>query len=219
LAATLAWLWEGEPKPHAVQVPVGRDVVLPVGARGRRSHSWWATWVLVAVDATIALSLLFAHLHVSMRAQVCPPPGASLPAWQGVLIGVLLWAVGSAAIALAQRSRLAPTRRSRWTLTLQLAFAMSAVIAAFGAIALGHAGLQPRAQAWSATVAALLAYQALHVVVLALMAAVVIARLWARRLLPECRASLDNTALLWHASALQAVLVTLVVQALPAWLS
>jgi len=47
-------------------------------------------------------------------------------------------------------------------------------------------------------VAALLAWQGFHAAVLLLMGLYVCARSWRGRLLPEARASLDNTALLWH---------------------
>ena len=75
--------------------------------------------------------------------------------------------------------------------------------------------LQPVANAWSATVAALVAYQGLHVAVLVVMAAYLIARAWSERLAPDSRATLDNVVLLWHYSAAQGIVITLLVQWLP----
>ena len=85
----------------------------------------------------------------------------------------------------------------------------------------GHlqAELQPVANAWSATVAALVAYEMLHVVVLAIMAAYLVARATSGRLAPRARATLDNVALLWHYSAFQGIVIALVVQLLPRFVS
>ena len=82
----------------------------------------------------------------------------------------------------------------------------------------GHTTLSPRADAWSATVAALLAYQALHTVVLAAMAAYLAARWGAGLVLASRRATLDNVTLFWGYAALQGCAVAAVVQWLPGWL-
>jgi hypothetical protein len=74
---------------------------------------------------------------------------------------------------------------------------------------LAHEGLRPRADAWSATLAALWSYQALHAMLLLAMLAFVIARAASGLLRAETRSSLDVTALMAHGTAAQAV-VTLV---------
>ncbi|MBA3478051.1 MAG: hypothetical protein H0T52_06575, partial [Lautropia sp.] len=48
------------------------------------------------------------------------------------------------------------------------------------------------------------------------MGSYLIARVWSRMLAPESRATLDNTALMWHYTALQGVAAVAVVQAMPA---
>jgi len=218
VGATIAWLWQIDTPPHAPQVAVGHGVSVPVGARGWRSHGWWAAAILAVVDATVWASLLFAHVHVSMRAAVCPPPGASLPAagWVAAAVGAAL--ASSAAIALAQRLSLAPSRRSCVGFTLLVAGASLALVASVVCLASGHPGLVPKAEAWSATVAVLLADQAFHAFALAVCALYLLARVWGGRLLPDSRASLDTVALLWHASVAQAVAGALAVQWLPGWL-
>ncbi|RYF36422.1 MAG: cytochrome ubiquinol oxidase subunit I, partial [Comamonadaceae bacterium] len=80
IAAIVAWLWSSDQPPPQAMVQVGDGVLLPVGATGRQSHSWWAMVILLAVDASIFAALAFSHLHVSMALEVCPPPGAALPA-------------------------------------------------------------------------------------------------------------------------------------------
>jgi hypothetical protein len=60
--------------------------------------------------------------------------------------------------------------RFMFTVLLMLAFGLAATAWASGWAAHNAAGLSPRANAWSATAAALLAWQGFHVAVLALMA-------------------------------------------------
>jgi len=134
---------------------------------------------------------------VSMAADVCPPAGASLPdAFWPLASGALLLA-GSAAMAGAQALLALGRRVPVWALVL---LAVLCVLAAFGMDGWGQhlAGLRPTANAWSATVAAMLAWQGFHVAVLLIMGLYVCARAWSGKLRVDARASLDNTALLWH---------------------
>lgn len=197
IVAIVVWLWQTDNPPHAATAEVADGIFLPVGARGMASHSWWAMIILLCVDATVFASLVFAHVHVSMAAEVCPPPGASLPGVVWPLAAAALLLAGSAAMlgaqALLARDRRAPV----WGLVL---LALACVLAAFGLDGRGQqlAGLSPTADAWSATVAAMLAWQGFHVAVLLIMCGYVCARAWSGRLRSDARASLDNTALLWH---------------------
>jgi cytochrome c oxidase subunit I+III len=98
-----------------------------------------------------------------------------------------------------------------------IALALATAVAGFAANAWGHwdAGLQPKANAWSATVMVLVSYQGLHVVAIALMAVYLVARFASGRLRPNARATLDNTVLFWHYAAVQGALTVAAVQALP----
>jgi cytochrome c oxidase subunit I+III len=216
VAAVLAWLWQADRPPPAAQATVGDGVQVPVGAAGRASHAWWAMGVLLVVDGSVFASLLFAHVHVAMQADVCPPPGAALaqPRWP-LLAGALLLA-GSACIAAARRAWRSG-RHPGW-LRAGLLLALVLLPSAFAADAWGHlqAGLDPRAQAWSATVAALLGYQGLHVLLLAAMAVYVLARSGAG-LLHGSASTLDVTALLWHYATAQGLAFAAAVNLLPRW--
>ncbi|THC42823.1 cytochrome c oxidase subunit I [Massilia sp. Mn16-1_5] len=211
IAATVAWLWGSDRTPPISQAKVSDTLVLPVGARGRASHSWWATIIMLVVDATVFASFVFAYIHISMRLEVCPPPAASLPALRWPLMAGALLAAGSACMLWAVRSL--GTRRLPW---LALA-ALGCTGAAFLVDLHGYqlAGLDPQAQAWSATIGALLSYQGLHVVVLALVGIYLAARAWSGRLSPSSRATLDNTALLWHYTTLQGIVLSLAVHGVP----
>ncbi|MYN03853.1 cytochrome ubiquinol oxidase subunit I [Pseudoduganella sp. DS3] len=198
LATLVAWLW-GLDRPLPPGSPreamAGDGVPLPIGASGSASHSWWATLVLVVVDGAIFASLAFALLHIGMALEVCPPPGARLPPAQAAWLAAALLAASS---ALAWWGGRRP--RQGWPLLA----AGACLLAAF-ALDLGShlaAGLAPQRNAWSAAVAALLAYGGLHAAVLGAAALYVAARggLRAAR-----RATLDNTILLWHCGVAQAL--------------
>jgi cytochrome c oxidase subunit I+III len=217
VAAVLMWLWQTDRPPPAALARVGEGVELPVGGAGRAAHAWWAAVVLVAVDTSIFASLLFAHLHVAMQAAQCPPPGAALPEADGSLLAVLLYVAAGAAMGAAVRVH-RRGHRVAW-LRAALVLALTALAGGFAAQWWGlmAAGLDPRAQAWSATVAALLGLQGLHVLLLGVMGAYVLARSVAGLL--HARASaLDVTALLWYCICAQGVVLAGVVNLLPGWL-
>ena len=213
IGSILMWLWGSDRQPPAPAVRVADAVVLPVGARGPASHAWWAMVLLLCVDGSIFASLLFTHLHVSMAADVCPPPGASLPAlaWPGA--SALLLLAGSAAIALARRrlDRFPSQHGLRALVALAVLLALGGTATDFA----GHAGLAPTAQAWSASVAALLAWQGFHAGLLVLCGGYLLARSWRQHLRRNARSTLDNVTLLWHYATVQSLLAMGIVQVLP----
>jgi len=82
-----------------------------------------------------------------------------------------------------------------------------------------QAGLTPTADAWSATVAVMLAYQGFHVVLLFIVAGFVIARSWLGKLDCLYRAPLDNGALIWHYTVLQGVAIAAALHLVPIWMN
>ncbi|RYF42755.1 MAG: cytochrome ubiquinol oxidase subunit I [Comamonadaceae bacterium] len=219
IAAIVAWLWASDQPPPQSTVQVGDSVWLPVGATGRRSHSWWAMVILLAVDASIFAALAFSHLHVSMALDVCPPPGAALPAGGFSWAATGLLAAGAVLISGAVRL-LGDGARQGW-LRLAVLLAMACTTTAFALDWAGHvqAGLAPRAQAWGATVAAMLAWQGFHGGVVLLMGGYVLARSFCGRLRADARATLDNTALMWHYVTAQGLVVVWLVRLLPQWMN
>jgi cytochrome c oxidase subunit I+III len=188
---------------------------VPAVAFGRASHSWWAMVVLAAVDATVFASLAFAHIHVSMKLDVCPPPGAQLPGGGVWAAGLLVAASGLMLFAL-RRLRHEGQALLRWAVLL-------ATLCSLGAFALDlgahlRAGLAPTHHAWGATVAALLAWQGFHAAVLLVMGGYVIARSAAGALRPDARATLDNSALFWHYTGVQGIAILALVRLLPGWM-
>ena len=159
IASVVLWMWQTDSLPAQREAQIGEGVMLPVGQRGPASHSWWGTMIMLVVDATIFASFLFAHIHISMALQVCPPPGTRLPqAWWPLLsCGLLLG--GSLLVEWARRAGIGDatdgrTGRQRWLCGAVLV-ALACVLGAFGTHLYSQslAGLDPTATAWGATVA------------------------------------------------------------------
>ena len=216
IVSVIVWLWQSDrPPPHAT-AQVADDVVLPVGATGAASQSWWATMIMLVVDGTVFASFLFAYIHISMRLPVsCPPPNAALPAPVWPLLSCALLLAGSASMAWARR-RLR-TGDGQGSLRLAVTVAAVCMAAGFACDLAGQvlAGLSPTAQAWSATVGVMLGYQGLHAVLLLIVAAYLVARSWSGHLTPASRATMDNSALIWHYTTLQGLVSALAVNVMP----
>ena len=139
---------------------------------------------------------------------VCALAGGA--AWVAALLlagsALMLWAVRRMARGGGQR-----------LLCLAVVLAVICSMGAFGLDLAFHreAGLSPRLHAWSATVAALLSWQGLHALVLLAMGSYVTARSLAGRLRHDARATLDNTALMWHYVTAQGIAVAALVRLLP----
>ncbi|WP_338762369.1 cbb3-type cytochrome c oxidase subunit I [Massilia sp. METH4] len=214
IVTLLAWLWEQDRPAPCRTAAVGDAVALPVGATGTASHSWWATIIMLVVDAGVFLSFLFTYVHVSMRLDVCPPPGARLPDGWLPLLAVILPAAGGGLVALARRL---PLERAQRPLRWLFGAAMVLAAGGFGMELAGQlaSGLNPRAHAWSAAVAAMVAYQGMHVLLCLASGLYVIARSWCRHLTPRSRGTLDNTALIWYYTVAQGAVMALAVHVWP----
>jgi cytochrome c oxidase subunit I+III len=212
VGAVLGWMWGSDSPPPHDAVEVGAELRLPVGATGIASHSWWATVIMLVVDASIFASFAFAYVHVSMRLQVCPPPGASLPPLAQALASCGLLALGSVLVWLARRSL--GKGRLPWLVLAALGCALASLVLDLQG---WRAGLDPSASAWGAAIAALASYQGLHIALLLVLAPYLALRAWRGRLGPRSRATLDNVALVWHYTTLQGMAAVAVVRLMP-WL-
>ena len=170
--------------------------------------------VLIAVSATVFASLAFSHLHVSMKLDVCPPPGAQVPGLGWVSAALF----GAGSLLMGWRSG-GSSLRDKGLLQLAVLLAMACATGAWALDFAAHmqAGLAPSHHAWGATVAALLGWQGLHAFVLLLMGGYVVAR-WPGRCVPDARATLDNTALMWHYTTVQGLAGMALVRMLPQWM-
>jgi cytochrome c oxidase subunit I+III len=220
IACVIGWLWQSDRPPPVGQrpLPVADGVALPIGAALGRSHSWWATVVLLVVDFTVLASMAFAHTHLALRLQVCPPPGAALPSLGDIALAVGGFAL-SAVLFMPAARRLSTRALGRGHL-VPLGAALVLLVAAFAVLlnAFAAAGLAPTTTGWGATIAGLLSYLGFHVALLALCAPYLGARLWRGWVTPRQRATFDNVALLWWGSCLQGVIVAVLPHATVAWM-
>ena len=212
VVAMVIWMWQSDRLPMQRTAKVSDTVTLPVGASGPASHSWWGTMIMLVVDGTIFASFLFAHIHTTMRLDVCPPPGSRVPDAIWPLLSCSLLIIGSALIEWTRRSD-GKSGMHRLLVLVALACALGAFAGDLRSQFL--AGLDPTANAWAATIAAMLSYQGLHAVVLTILAVYLVARSWTGRLSAVNRATLDNCALVWHYATLQGVIIAVVLQVLP----
>ncbi len=221
IVATVVWLWGSDRPATIAQAEVGRGLTLQVGAVGWRSHSLWAVVILVIVDATVFASYVFAHIHVSMLATVCPPPGAALPTPATAWGSVALCGVAGFFMTRLARGAVDPlTRRGRLRTSALVVAAALASALAFALLLGGHlqAGLAPSTHAWSATVGVMLGWQGFHMAVLGVMAIYLVARIACGHVTPRNRATLDNIALFWRYVMLQGIVIAALVQLLPGFM-
>ena len=211
VAAVITWLWDADRPPPQQTARVADALELPVNASGSAAPSWWATLIMLVVDASVFAAFVFTFVHASMRLEVCPPPRAALPAWRWSLLACGALLAGSGAMWLARRA--IGKRRLGWAVLA----AMLCLTAGFAAELGGHllAGLDPTAEAWSAGIAAMLAYQGLHVVAMLVVGLFVWARAACGRLTFTSRATIDNACLMWHYTTLQGIVLALTVQLAP----
>lgn len=92
------------------------------------------------------------------------------------------------------------------------------MLASFGCDIAGQmlVGLTPARDGWSASVAVIVAYQGLHVLLLALAAPYLCARSWSGHLTPASQATLRNVALIWHYTTAQGLAAALLLRAMAA---
>jgi cytochrome c oxidase subunit I+III len=211
IVSVVGWLWESDRGPLQSEVRVSEDLVLPVGAVKSASHSWWGTMIMLIVDGSIFASFGFAYIHVSMRLQVCPPPGASLPPLAHTLWSGGLLALGSLLVWLATRSL--GRKRLPWLVLAALACACSSF--ALDMQGLRLSGLDGSASAWAAAISALAGYQGLHIVLLLIAAPYLALRAWCGHLADGSRATLDNIALIWHYTTLQGIAMWTLIRLMP----
>ncbi|WP_294637026.1 cbb3-type cytochrome c oxidase subunit I [uncultured Aquabacterium sp.] len=211
LGGSCIWLWDTDRAlPDApARAAVGRGVTVPIGAVRTASHAWWATVILLVVDGTVLGSMVFAHLHLAMRLDICPPPGAALPPWWRDAVPVVGGFLLSAALFAAALRGIGRHPLPRWRMATVLLSLGAAVWALVGLLeAMSDAHLQPTRHAWSASIAAMIGYLGAHVALKVLLAVYLAARMWRSWVQPHQRSTADNCALLWFNACAHGVVVT-----------
>jgi cytochrome c oxidase subunit I+III len=204
------WLWASDPPPLAGTFEVGDGVRLPAYMTGSRSHAWWAVVVLLLVEGSVFASLVFSYLYLwTVAPGAWPPAPLRLPEAATTGVAVVGYVAALAAMSRANRA-LAVDSRSTLMLALVAGAAVLTLASWFDWQAAFDAGIDGRRHAYGAAVHALLAWQGLHVALVAIVTVYVLARLRAGLLGREHRVTFDTLRLLWLYTAVQG-LVTIAV--------
>ena len=212
LVSIFKWLWASEPAPTNQLYPVGGGVELHDHMIGSRSHSWWAMVVLMLVDGTIFVCLVFGFFYLWTITAGWPPAPYEVPSLGLSAAASALWIASSALIAFASRSL--SKQLNRVLLSGLLVAALLLMAAAFFLTfkTVGTAQVAPSEHSYGAVIYALLSWQGLHAVLLVLMGGYTIARNLVGMIDTRRRNTFDNTALMWHYSVAQGVIALMVMQ-------
>ena len=192
-----AWLWQTDRAPPFEEAEAADGVLLPLGASGRQAPSYWGVVTLIVVEATIFASMAFAHLHVAMKLDVCPPPGVGLASHATLWLQSLGYALSLAFVTWAGLGAWrAPVRRWR-ALLLMPALALAALAYWSGLQTAWPSERPPTLDAWTGTLAALHALQGLQVVIAGLLALYYAARIASGLVRPRQHATRESIVLLW----------------------
>jgi cytochrome c oxidase subunit I+III len=194
-------MWDTDPETLDHPVSVGDKIKVPINVVGPASHSWWGTVVLILVGATLFTCLVFSYLYLWLvNGDLWLPVDQALPELIWYVIPTGLFLASSAALLFAQRRAGKLPKASAWPLQVAVLVAIPLMVAGLvaGIYAQWDVGLQPTQSSYGAVVYVLMVIQGVYVVALVLMGLFVLARSLTGKLSASRRASLDNTALLWH---------------------
>ena len=210
LASLLRWLWTSDPAPSERRYEIGDGIRLPDAMTGPRSHAAWAVFVLIAVDAAILASLVFSYFYLWDRAERWPNEGSDVPGLSTCVLAAIAWIASSVLVALAGKA-LRMERQQAFIATLLGALGAMGIAFAIMVTAIGGTGASAKDHSYGATMYALLAWQGVHVILLAMMGVFTIARMVCGLLTDRRRATFDHTRWLWDFMVVQAVIVLLVI--------
>ena len=215
IAFILIWMWPSDP-PTAGNADIGGGILLPTYAAGPLSHSWWAMVVLLLVAASLYLAFVFSYLYIwTVSPQTWPSAQAALPPLVYPAASFLLLAISSGTLVVA--GRVLANTHNKWLLVFLVVAAFAALVAAFAVDALGHwsSGLRPNQSGYGALVSMSLFLQLELIAPLLVMGGFLIARQLTGRLNSARRVVFDNTALLWHYTAVQSAFGLVLVHGFP----
>ena len=212
VASILLWLWESDPAPTGRLYDVGGGLRLPDYMSGSRSHSWWAMVVLMLVDGSIFACLVFTFYYLWTISQSgFPPAQFDLPQLGSSLLAGAAWVVSVGSIWVADRA----LKNTRWhvfnggmlvgLVTLWVALGLSLY-------SLMSTNLRPELHGFASTSYTIVAWQGLHAVLLTIMGAYTLARVWAGMVDSTRRNVFDNTRIMWYYSAAQGLIALVVLQ-------
>jgi cytochrome c oxidase subunit I+III len=205
LACMLKWLWDSDPPSSRQLYPIGDGIRLPDYVTGKRSHSWWGVVVLLLVDGAIFASLVFSFFYLWTEPG-WPPAGANISSGSASLVSAAAFVGSAMAMLLAHRALKLGRSQRKFAFAVIAALLLLWMGSGFHFGALWEAGIRPASHAYGAALYAMLSWQALHTVLLTIMAVFTLLRLWTGQLTGERRVVFDNTELMWLYTIAQGVI-------------
>ncbi len=197
LAIFILWAWSNARIPEADAVDAGKGMSLPAYVTGIHSHSWAGLSIGLVVDFAAFASLLFTYFYLWTAWPDSWPTEPFTTGWFPLVIGILILAASSYAMAWASRANRRDDGRGYWIGILAV-FALGALFMAFVIPVFARSGLDPTRHSFDSTVWAIIGYHLLHMGVGLVLATYTMARTLAGHLTSRHNTDLNNTALFWH---------------------
>ncbi|HET9693137.1 MAG TPA: cbb3-type cytochrome c oxidase subunit I, partial [Steroidobacteraceae bacterium] len=209
----LRWLWASDPRPLEGEFDIGAGLRLPAYMTGSQSHAWWAVVVLLLVQGSVYASIVFGYFYLwTVTPGAWPPRPFELPDLSSSALAAAGWSAAILALVVAGRL-LMRGHAGRLAVALGVGLALLTSAFLFDLRAVQQVHIAAEAHAYGAAVYALLAWQGLHVVLVWIMTAYVLARLRAGLIGPRHRVTFDSLRLVWHYTAVQGLFTIAVLHA------
>jgi cytochrome c oxidase subunit I+III len=210
LGCLVRWLWASDPPPLDGAFPIGDGVRLPAYMTGHRSHAWWAVVVLLLVEGSIYASLVFSYYYLwTVTSSAWPPAPFSLPDGASTAVAGLGYALAAGAMLGSSRA-LTRSRHAVASAGLVAGMIVLALAFWFDVRAVRFVDGDAAAHAYGAAVHALLAWQGLHIALVAIVTVYVLARFRVGLVGARHRVTFDTLLLLWLYTAAQGLVTSLV---------
>jgi cytochrome c oxidase subunit I+III len=215
LATILRWLWWGTGAiPEKPAKDIGLGATVPLYLSGPDSVGWWAMLITMLGDLTAFICLVFGYFFYWTSRPDFPPDPAPGPG---------VWWPGAALFLIAAAWSLTVLSR-RWNrrdagLRFHGALLLAVLMAAAGSAALiagpWATGLDPRRDAYAATVWMLAVWTVAHIAVGIVMQMYCVARRLAGRMTARHDMDVVNATLYWHFVGLTAAITVAVIAGFP----
>jgi cytochrome c oxidase subunit I+III len=208
-------VWTGTSEiPEKREKAVGLGMSLPLYTEGPASVGWWGVFITMLADITAFVSIVFGYFfYWTARPDFVPEretgPGVT---WPSIALGLLLasWLL----TAIARR-----WNRRDASVLFHGSLAVGVLLALAGAAALVAApwitGLDPTANAYSATVWTLVIWTAVHVGIGVIMQLYCLARRVAGRMTAQYGQDMAHVTVYWHFVAITALVTVAVISGFP----
>ncbi|MEN1957620.1 cytochrome c oxidase subunit I [Luteimonas changyuni] len=213
LALLWRWAWTtGHPGAPAM-LEAGPGMTLPSQYAARNAPGWWALVISLLVDGSLFASLVFSYFYLWLGTEAWPPAGLGASSTGLAVVALVLLLACAAATRFAVRALRRDDRRVA-ALCWLAAAAFGMVFVITHGWALLPSG-RPQVHAYASVAWTLAGFHAVHVVIAALFAVFVAARLHRGLVTPDRPLESRVTAALWRYTVAQGLLAWAVLHLFP----